>query len=226
VDHQPVRQMREILSHGVHLRAFAVGAVLVMSGGLIIPFLAPSFVENVGLNESIQLPIAYAVGGVATAFSTPIIGWLSDHMDRLRLLAIMSGFAVVVVLFITRLGPSSVVTASLMMALFMVTMSGRFAPAMAMITNAVEARYRGGFMSVNAALQQAASGFSSMLAGLFVTRDASSHLVGLPILGYVSAGFFGLTVLLAFELRAAAPHVATPAVKKVAPPLPPAETAA
>jgi predicted MFS family arabinose efflux permease len=223
--HQPLRQMKAILSHGVHLRAFAVGTVLVMSGGVIIPFLAPSFVANVGLDETLQLPIAYAVGGVATAFSTPFIGWLSDHMDRLRLLAIMSSGAVVVVFFITRLGPSSVVTASLMMALFMVTMSGRFAPAMTMVTNAVEARYRGGFMSVNAALQQAASGCASMLAGLFVTRDATGHLSGLPLLGYVSAGFFGLTVLLAFELRAAAPHVATPAPKDVHPLPPPAETA-
>jgi predicted MFS family arabinose efflux permease len=96
-NHEPLRQMREILSQGVHRRAFAVGGVLVMSGGLIIPFLAPSFVTNVGLNETVQLPIAYAVGGFATAFSTPAIGWLSDHMDRLRLLAIMSTCAVVVV---------------------------------------------------------------------------------------------------------------------------------
>jgi predicted MFS family arabinose efflux permease len=224
-NHAPVKQMKAILSQGVHLRAFAVGGVLVMSGGLIIPFLAPSFVANAGLNETVQLPLAYAIGGFATAFSTPAIGWLSDHMDRLRLLAIMSSGAVVVVFFITRLGPSSLLAASLMMALVMVTMSGRFAPAMAMITNAVEARYRGGFMSVNAALQQAASGLSSTLAGLFVTRDAAGHLAGLPLLGYVSAGFFALTVLLAYELRAAAPHVATPAPKDVpAPSL--AETAA
>lgn len=224
--HQPLRQMREILAHGVHRRAFALGAVLVMSGGVIIPFLAPSFVANVGLDETSQLPLAYAVGGIATAFSTPFIGWLSDRMDRLRLLVIMSAGAVVVVLFITRLGPSSVLTASLMMALFMVTMSGRFAPAMTMITNAVEARYRGGFMSVNAALQQAASGGASLLAGLFVTRDATGHLVGLPLLGYVSAGFFGLTVLLSFALRAAAPHVAKPAPRDAHPPPPPAEAAA
>lgn len=225
-NHEPLKQMRAILSQGIHLRAFAVGTVLVMSGGLIIPFLAPSFVANLGLNETMELPLAYAVGGAATAFSTPVIGWLSDHMDRLRLLTIMSGCAVVVVFFITRLGPTSVAVASLMMALFMVTMSGRFAPAMTMITNAVEARYRGGFMSVNAALQQAASGLSSILAGLFVARDAAGHLSGLPTLGYVSAGFFGLTVLLAFELRAAAPHVATPAARDAHPPPPPAETAA
>lgn len=221
--HEPLRQMREILSHGIHLRAFAVGAVLVMAGGVLIPFIAPSFIANVGLDEKVQLPITYMVGGIATAFSTPIVGAFSDRMDRLKLLAIMSGAAIVVVLALTRMGHASVVTASVMMALFMVTMSGRFAPAMTMITNAVESRYRGGFMSVNAALQQAASAGASLLAGVFITRDSHSQLHGMPTLGYVSVAFFLLTVLLAAELRAKAPHVAAPFAK---PPIAPAPTEA
>lgn len=207
-DHQPIRQMREIMSHGIHLRAFALGAVLVMAGGILIPFIAPSFVVNVGLSEASQLPVTYAVGGLATALSTPLIGYLSDRMDRLKLLVLISIAAIGTVLVITRLGPASVLTASIVMALFMVTMSGRFSPAMTMITNAVEARYRGGFMSVNAALQQAASAGANVLAGVFVTRTAGGQLAGLPQLGYASIGFFVLTALLAAQLRAAAPHVA------------------
>jgi DHA1 family inner membrane transport protein len=222
-DHQPLKQMREILSHRIHLRAFALGAVLVMAGGTLIPFIAPSFIANLGLDPGVSLPITYMVGGIATAFSTPLIGMLSDRVDRLRLLAVMSFFAVITVLIVTRLGHTSVVTASLMMALFMVTMSGRFAPAMTMITNAVDARYRGGFMSVNAALQQAASAGASMLAGTFVTRAPDGQLAGMPTLGYVSITFFVLTVLLAAELRAAAPHVALPGAKA---PLAPAATEA
>ncbi|MEY4941348.1 MAG: hypothetical protein RIQ93_3083, partial [Verrucomicrobiota bacterium] len=105
--HQPWRQMREIMSHGIHLRAFAVGMVLVMAGGILIPFLAPTFITNVGMDEKVELPMVYAVGGVATAMSTPLMGWLSDHVDRLRLLAIVSTVGIVVVLVITRLGPSS-----------------------------------------------------------------------------------------------------------------------
>ena len=116
--------------------------------------------------------------------------------------------------------------AALMMALFMVPMAGRFAPAMTMITNAVEARYRAGFMSVNAALQQPASGLANVLAGLFVTRGPAGHLPGYPALGYVSVGFFILAVLCAVELRAAAPHVATPARADAPPPAPPIEAAA
>jgi DHA1 family inner membrane transport protein len=211
--HQPWRQMREIVSHRVHRWAFAVGAVLIMAGGVLIPFLAPSFIVNVGIDEVKELKWVYAVGGTATFITTPLVGWLSDHMDRLRLLALMSGAAILVTLVITRLGPSSLPIASMMMALFMVTMSGRFAPAMTMITNAVESRYRGGFMSVNAALQQAASGLANILAGFFVTLDPSGHFIGFPTLGYVAVGFFVLTVLLAVELRAIAPHVSAPARK-------------
>jgi predicted MFS family arabinose efflux permease len=217
LDHAPLRQMREIVSHGIHLRAFAVGMVLVMAGGVLIPFIAPSFVANIGLDEKVQLPVTYAVGGIATAMSTPFIGWLSDHMDRLKLLAVVSGLAVISVFVITRLGHVSVAAASGAMAAFMVTMSGRFSPAMTMITNAVEARYRGGFMSVNAALQQAASAGASLLSGFFITRGPGGHLYGMQTLGYVSVGFFVLTVVLAAELRSAAPHVSMPAHKLPSP---------
>jgi predicted MFS family arabinose efflux permease len=208
-DHEPWRQMREIMSHRVHLRAFAVGAVLVMAGGSLVPFIAPSMVANVGLTQS-QLAWAYGAGGFCSIISMPLIGRLSDRMDKLRLLAVMSAAAIIVVLIVTRLGPAPVVVACLVMAAFMVTMSSRFTPAMAMVTNAVEARYRGGFMSVNAALQQAASGLANIIAGVFVTSDPTGHLVGYPTLGYVAIGFFVLTVLCAAELRAAAPHVSAP----------------
>lgn len=204
--HNPLRQMREIVTHGLHLRAFALSTVLVMAGGCLIPFLAPSLVANLGIAEA-DLPKAYAIGGLATLFSTPLVGMLSDRFDRLRLLAVLSFLAAIVVLVLTNLGPSSLVVACLIMALFMVTMSGRFAPAMAMVTNAVEARYRGGFMSVNSSLQQGASALGNVLAGAFVTLGPGGRLLGYPALGYVSVGFFGLTVFFAARLRAAAPHV-------------------
>jgi predicted MFS family arabinose efflux permease len=216
--HNPGRQMKEILTNRVHLRAFAVGSMLGMAGGMLVPFLAPSFIANVGLNEHFQLPLAYAVGGIATAASTPIIGWLSDHMDRLRLLAYMSIASIAVTLVIMQLGPSPAWFACLMMALFMVSMSGRFAPGMTMITNAVESRYRGGFMSINSALQLAANASANILAGLFVTRAPTGRLLGLPMVGYVATGFFILTLLFAIQLRDAAPHVAMHHDKDAAPP--------
>jgi MFS family permease len=140
-------------------------------------------------------------------------------MDRLRLLTIMSVASIIVVLVMTQLGRTSLLLAAVVMACFMVAMSGRFAPAMTMVTNSVEARYRGGFMSVNSALQQAAVGLANVLAGIFVTRDVAGHLAGMPLLGYVASACFVLTVLFAAELRAAAPHVSAP-VPRVPEPVP------
>lgn len=205
--HNPIRQMREIVTHALHLRAFAVSIVLVMAGGCIIPFLAPSFVANFGLSET-DLPKAYMIGGLATVITTPIIGRLSDRIDRLHLLTFLSVLAVTVVLTLTHLDTATLPLACGIMAAFMVTMSGRYAPAMAMVANAVQARYRGGFMSVNSAVQQAASGLASLLAGAFITTRADGHLLGYGNLGFVSVGFFILTVYFAARLRHAAPHVA------------------
>ena len=204
---RPLQQMREIVTHRVHLHAFALSAVLVMAGGCIIPFLAPSLVTNLGIAEN-DLTKAYAFGGLATLFSTPLIGRLSDRFNRFHLLTGISIAAAIVVLILTNLGHSSLTFACVIMALFMVTMSGRFAPAMAMVANSVEARYRGGFMSVSSALQQAASGLASVLAGAFVTTGPGGTLLGYPTLGLVSVGFFALTVVCAAQLRNAAPHVA------------------
>ncbi len=215
--HNPLRQMGEIVSRGIHLRAFSVSAMLVVAGGLMIPFIAPSFIINAGIDEK-KLMTVYMIGGVATALSTPLVGWLSDHSDRLKLLTVMSVAASVVAVVITHMGPSSFAYAAMMMALFMVTMSGRFSPAMTMVTNAVEARYRGGFMSVSTALQQGASAGATVLAGVFVTKAPDGHLIGMPTLGYAAVGFFMLTVFLAAQLRAAAPHVAIPAPKPQAAP--------
>jgi MFS transporter, DHA1 family, inner membrane transport protein len=94
---------------------------------------------------------------------------------------------------------------------------------MTMITNAVEGRYRGGFMSVNAALQQAASGVANVVAGFFVWQEPSGHLSGFERLGYISVFFFLLTVFLAAELRSVAPHVSVPGSKS---PIAPAATEA
>lgn len=211
----PWQQMREIVTHRVHLRAFAVAAVLVMAGGCMIPFVAPSLVANVGITEK-QLPWAYAVGGACTFVTMPLVGRLTDRIDKLALLTWMSVACGIVSIVFTRLGPSPLWVVCALMALFMVTMSSRFTPAMTMVTNAVEARYRGGFMSVSTALQQAASGVANLIAGLFVARDAAGRLTGMPALGYLAVGFFALSVWLAVKLRDAAPHVSAPAAKLAA----------
>lgn len=205
----PWQQMKNILANRVHQRGFLLSAALVFAGGIVIPFLAPSMVANVGLSES-QLPYIYAAGGICTFATTPLIGRLSDRHDKLHVLGWISLVAASVVVVLTNLPPVSMFVAMVTTAFFMITMSGRFAPAMAMMTNAVDGRYRGGFMSVNAAVQQASSGLANLTAGLLVTSDPNGRLAGYPRVGLVAVACFGLTFFLASRLRAIAPDAAKP----------------
>ncbi len=206
----PGRQMWEILTHNVHLRGFLLTAALVFAGGLVIPFMSPSLVANTGLTES-QLKFVYLCGGAATFFTTGLFGRLSDQHDKLHVLGAVTVVAVATVLTLTHLGASPIPVTLAITTMFFVTMSGRFTPAMSMVSNAVEPRYRGGFMSVNSAVQQAFSGLANLVAGALVATEASSgRLVGYGRVGWVAVGAFVLTVALAWRLRAAAPHAAQP----------------
>ena len=205
----PWTQMRAILTHPIHRRGFLLSAVLVFAGGCVVPFMAPSMVTNVGLPEDMLFKI-YLCGGLATFISTFAIGRLTDRFDKLQVLAAVSVLAVVTVFFVTRLAPEPLYITLTVTSVFFVCMSGRFAPAMGMISIAVEPRYRGGFMSVNAAIQQLSGGFANIVAGLLVTSDAAGHLAGFPKVGYLSIIAFVATVLLAWWLRSAAPHASRP----------------
>ena len=202
------RQMSAILRHPVHQRAFALSGMLVFGGGLIIPFMAPTMVANVGLTEQ-QLPWIYLCGGACTFFTVPWFGRLSDRYDKLHVLFAISILGAVSVLFLTNLPPWPVPAVLVVSTVFFVGMSGRYSPAMAMITNAVEARYRGGFMSVSSSLQQACGGLANLTVGALVTANAGSgRIEGFPRAGYLAVGAFAATVWLARRLRHIAPHAA------------------
>lgn len=207
-DAHPVRQMINIVTHKVHVRGFLLTATLVFSGACIIPFMAPSLVANVGLSEKIELPLVYMLGGVCTFFTLPWLGRLSDRHDKLYVLMGVSAVAVAAVLLITRLGPGPLYLTLATTTLFFMGMPGRFAPAMALITNAVDAEFRGGFMSVNSAIQQASGGLANIVAGLIVTQGPNGRLLHYPTVGWWSCGGFAATILLTAWLRSAAPHAA------------------
>jgi DHA1 family inner membrane transport protein len=205
----PVEQMIAIVTHPIHIKGFMMSAMLVFAGGCVIPFMAPAMVANVG-SDGGSTPAHLPGRGSRHVFTTPWFGRLSDRHDKLQVLFWLSICAAVVVMVVTSLPRVSIFVAMALTALFMVAMSGRFSPAMAMLTNAVDGRYRGGFMSVNSAVQQAASGCANVVAGYLVTRSATGQLVGYPRVGLLSVCCFGLTVYLAARLRAAAPHASRP----------------
>lgn len=205
----PVRQMKEILCHPVHQRGFALSAALVFAGGTVIPFMSPSLVANVGLTEH-QLTFIYLFGGFAVFFCTRLVGAWTDRFDKVSVIAGTAAVAAVGAILVTRLGHTSLGVALIFTTLFFIGMGTRFPPVIALITNSIEARYRGGFMSVNSAVQQAANSLGSAAAGWMLATAADGQMVGYENVGLLSAVFMGLTFVLGWRLKQLAPHAALP----------------
>lgn len=205
----PVRQMKEILCHPVHRRGFALSAALVFAGGTVIPFMSPSLVTNVGLTEH-QLTFIYLFGGLAVLFSTRLVGVWTDRFDKVSVIAWAALVAALGAILLTHMPATSLGIALIFTTLFFVGMGTRFPPVMALITNSVEARYRGGFMSVNSAVQQAANSLGSTIAGWMLSTGVDGRMEGYGNVGLLSATFMILTFVMAWRLRQIAPHAAIP----------------
>jgi len=142
-------------------------------------------VNNVGLTEK-QLPLIYLVGGICTVFSMNWIGRWADRSGKLRVFVLMSLSAIVPIVAITNLPRVPLFIAIATSTLLMICMSGRMVPAMALMTASIEARYRGGFMSINSSVQQFALGMGSVVSGHILGHTPSGEMTHFPVIGALS----------------------------------------
>jgi predicted MFS family arabinose efflux permease len=83
---------------------------------------------------------------------------------------------------------------------------------MAMMTAAVESRYRGGFMSINSSVQQFSCGLAAWLTGNIIGQGPNGQITGYPVAGAVSVTLVITCIWLARFLRPAPTELSTGAV--------------
>ncbi|HUD49129.1 MAG TPA: MFS transporter [Candidatus Baltobacteraceae bacterium] len=198
----PAARMLAVLIEPNHQMAFLFMAVLTCAGFTIFPTLATYMVYNVGLTEK-QLPFIYLTGGLCTLFSMNWIGRWADRAGKLRVFTIMSVAASVPVIALTNLPRVPLVVALATSTLLMICMSGRFVPAMAMMTATVESRHRGGFMSVNSSVQQFSCGLAAWISGGIIGQGPNQEITHYPIAGLISLACVLTCIWLARFLRVA-----------------------
>ncbi|SRR6266568_206533 len=201
-DAHPIARMLAVLAEPDHRMAFVFMAVLTFTGFLIFPNLANYMVLNVGLTEK-QLPLIYLCGGLCTVFTMNWIGRWADLSGKPRVFTIMSLCSLVPTLLLTNLPRVPLVEAIAVSTLLMICMSGRFVPAMAMMTASVEARYRGGFMSMNSSVQQLASGLAAFVSGHLLGQALGGQITHYPVIGAISATCALLCIYVARYLKSA-----------------------
>lgn len=181
---ETLRQFMRVAVEPRHIQGFLMTSFLAFGVFLIIPFLSPSMVRNVGLAES-ELKYIYLFGGAATVFSARWIGRLCDRHGSFRVFLLVASISFIPVLAITHLGKTPLALALCVSTLFMMTGSGRFIPAMTLLSNVIEPKKRGTFMGLENAFRQLASGVSSLVAGLIIYEAPNGRLENLGIVGFI-----------------------------------------
>ncbi|TFW16340.1 MFS transporter [Duganella callida] len=187
-----------------HLKAFLLSAINMMTGMLVIPFISPVLVNNVGLQPA-QITYVYLAGGIATFFTARMIGKWSDRAGAHKVYRLLSLLFILPVLFISHMPVIPLWGVILFFPFFMVLASGRTIPMQALLTTVPDPARRGAFLSANSAIQQVGTGLGALLGGLTLHTQASGHIDGYGLNGWIAAALAVLTALWIGLVRGTAP---------------------
>ena len=183
----PLVVIRRVTSNANQMRAITFMVMVMFGQFMIIPFLSPYTVANVGFTE-LQLTYIYMAGGAFTIFTSPWVGRLSDKHGKKKIFTIFMLLNVVPIAIITNLGVTPIPFVLMVSTLLFVTSNGRYVPAAAIITGTALPENRGSFLSFSSAVQQMATGVASLVAGLIIYENSSGQLMNYDIVGYISIG--------------------------------------
>lgn len=196
----PLEVISRVTRNSNQMRAIALSVMMMFGQFMIIPFLSPYNVANVGFSE-IQLTYIYIAGGAFTIFTSPWVGRLSDRHGKLKIFTIFMLLNLIPIAVITHLGITPIPFVLMVTTMFFVTSNGRYVPAAALITGTAQPENRGSFLSFNSAVQQLAAGLASLGAGLIIGENELGQLTNFNIVGYLAIIFSILCIPLARRVK-------------------------
>lgn len=192
--------MFNVLAEGNHLRALLLTVLIIFSGFTVIPYITVFAVSNVGISQQ-DIPFIYLTGGTLTFFTARAIGRWADRRGKVEVYRRLALLAVFPLLAITQAGPMPLGIWLIYSSSFLVLISGRMIPGMAIIASAAEARLRGTFMVLNGTVQSLAMGLATALSGSLVSTGEDGRLIGYPLAGYVAVMANMLAIVIASQIK-------------------------
>jgi predicted MFS family arabinose efflux permease len=201
---QTDRNAVQHLLHTLAKREYRVGfmstALLSLGGFMMMPWGTAFAVNNLHLTNEQLVPL-FMVAGISTLFIMPLIGKLSDKINKFKLFAIACIWMSVVVIIYTNLTPVPLWVVMAFNVVMMIGIMGRMVPSMALATALPEMQDRGAFMSINSSLQQIAGGIAAAVGGMIVVQKTkTSPLEHYNTLGYVIVGITLISIWLVYRV--------------------------
>ena len=202
--------LRHLFSQRNVLLSWTMTFMVMAAGFSIIPNISAYVQFNLGYPRA-HLGLLYAVGGAVSFFSTQGAGRLIDRYGSFRVgtagtlmlvFAVFTGFVMV---------PPLLPVAGIFVA-FMLAMSFRNVAYNTLTTKVPQGNERARFMSIQSAVQHAASAAGAFLSSQLLTEQAGGSLVGMDRVAFIS---IALTLTLPFFLFAVESAVRRPALGAV-----------
>jgi predicted MFS family arabinose efflux permease len=174
---------------------FLATAFLSLGGYLLMPWGSTFAVNNIGIDQQ-DLPLLFMAVGIATFLTMPLIGTLSDKLNKFHVFSASSVLMIVIIVLYIHLPKVSLFTLVVVQVVMMVGIMARIVPAQALNTAIPQPSDRGAFMSINSSLQQLAGGIAAFMGGLIVTQQTkTSPLEHFDWLGYLVVVIILLNIL-------------------------------
>jgi MFS family permease len=116
--------------------------------------------------------------------SSRLIGHMADRYGKVKVFRVLAVVSLLPIIITTNLTPVPLWVVLINQTAFFILISGRMIPAMAMVSQLVEPKIRGTFMSLVGSVQMLASGIASVLAGAVVTIAADGKMQHYNLVGY------------------------------------------
>jgi predicted MFS family arabinose efflux permease len=193
-EHLKLRSEKNPLEHFVHtisMRPYLLGflgTMLLATGGfMIMPFASTFTTNNLGIHQD-ALPQLYLITGISSLLLMPLIGKLSDKIDKYIVFCIGTALSILMIGVYTNLGHTSFAVLAVINIIMFSGIMSRMIPASA-ITSAIPApQDRGAFMSINSSVQQVSGGIAAAISGMIIVENPDKSLKHFDTVGYVTMG--------------------------------------
>jgi predicted MFS family arabinose efflux permease len=192
----PLRHMWNTIKNKQYRIGFIATAFMSLGGYLMMPWGSAFAVNNVGIAQS-ELPLMFMIVGLITFAAMPIIGFISDRVNKFTIFSGASVLMVFSVLIYSQLQQTSLFILIVVNGLMMMGIMARMIPSQALTASLPEMQDRGAFMSINSSLQQMAGGIAAMVGGMIVLQKSeTSPLERFDLLGYLVIAIILINIFL------------------------------
>ena len=142
----------------------------------------------------------YLFGGISSLVTAQLVGKLADKYGKRQVFVIAAIVSLVFILMLTNLPRIPVYLVLIIFSIWFSAAMGRTVPGQAMTTQAVSAKTRGSFMSLNSCMQSLGTGFAGLLSGWLTFSDTNFAIHHYNYLGYLSVILILICIALAIRL--------------------------